>query len=376
MNAVLEPEQQQQTGGNGAMTVRPHAGSSIGALAEQSRAIAEIQAALTVAQARPRDEIRAIDRIKTSCQRPGLAEVAEYVYNRGGTDITGPTIDLMTVIANCWGNIQFGFRELTQAHGESTVETFAWDLETNSKRSVIVVIPHKRTTKKGTYALTDARDIYEHVANVAQRRVRSCLEAIIPADIVEDAVSQCRETLKAKVQVTPESISAMVAGFMAFDVTKEQLEKRLGRRLDAMQPAQLVNFRRIYKSLKDGMSRASDWFEMPEESKPTSAAESVKAALKARATPPTPEPSEPELSAGTPAERAPGDDGEDLELQNIFDDFAQCIAAMETDLESNAIGADLLRERDRIGEENYSRLLGLFQAKNLERAATRKGAKK
>ncbi len=40
------------------------------------------------------------------------------------------------------------------------MEAFAWDLETNSKRTVVFNVPHKRVTKRGTTNLTDPRDIY------------------------------------------------------------------------------------------------------------------------------------------------------------------------------------------------------------------------
>lgn len=237
-----------------------------------------------VAQSWPRDEVAAIDRIKNACQRPGLAEKAEYVYDRGGTDITGPTIDLLQVIATCWGNIDFGFRELSQSNGESTVECYAWDLETNAREVRVVTIPHGRYSRaQGLKSLVDPRDIYELVANNAQRRVRACLEAVIPPDIVEDAVHECRQTLESTAKITPESIAALKSAFGDFGVTVEQLQKRLGRRLDSMQPAQLVRMRAIYKSLKDGLSEVSDWFELvtvetPEQ--PKTATDAAKQALK------------------------------------------------------------------------------------------------
>lgn len=270
--------------GEGAVIVRPQ--QTIGALAEQSRVQAEIQSRLMVAKSCPRDEVDAVDRIKTACQRPGLAEKAAYVYSRGGTEITGPTIDLLTVIANHWGNIDYGFRELSQSGGESHVEAFAWDLETNAKRTVAFTVPHKRHTRSGSTVLTDPRDIYEMVANNAQRRVRACLEAIIPPDVVEDAALECHETMKATAQVTPDSIAKTVAAYEKIGVTKEQLEKRLGRRLDSMQPAQLVNLRKIYKSVQDGMSKPGDWFEQAqEESAPKSAADATKDALRKKVAP-------------------------------------------------------------------------------------------
>lgn len=269
------------------LVVRPQPGQGISTTVESQRAIAEVQAALTVAAARPRDEKAAMERIEVSCQRVGLAEKAEYSFSRGGQEITGPTIDLLTVIANCWGNVQFGFRELTQRNGESEVEAFAWDLETNSKRSVQFTVPHVRHTRQGTTKLTDPRDIYELVANNAQRRVRACLEAVIPPDVVEDAALQCRATLKEKADVTPDSIARLVEAFAKHGVTKAQIEAKLLRRIDTMQPAQLVSMRRIYKSLSEGMSQPSDWFPAVEGEQPQaeSQATTVKEALKKRAKP-------------------------------------------------------------------------------------------
>ncbi len=244
--------------------IRPNTGNaninSIGAVGEQSRSMAEIQSALTIAAARPRDEKHCIAKIKNACQRKGLAESAEYCYSRGGTEIIGPTIDLLEVIAGCWGNLQFGFRELAQRRGESEVESFAWDLESNTKRVVVFTVPHRRHTKEGSYELADPRDIYELVANNAQRRTRACLEAIIPPDVVEDAVNECRLTLKANAAVTPESLQALLEAFAPLGVDRQQIEARLQRSLDAMQPAQLVSMRRIYKSIKDGMSTLEQWF--------------------------------------------------------------------------------------------------------------------
>lgn len=268
---------------SGGMVVRPQ--HTIGVAAEQQRVQAEIQSRLMVAKSCPRDEVAAIDRIKTACQRIGLAEKAEYSFVRGGSEISGPTIDLLTVVANHWGNVDYGFRELSQQNRESTVEAYAWDLETNSKRTVVFTVPHKRYTNRGVTELTDPRDIYEMVANQAQRRVRACLEAIIPPDVVEDAVSECRSTIKSRVEITPERLSKMLDAFSKYGVTKEQIEARIGRRLDSMQPAQFLSLGRICKSLADGMSRPEDWFKTTEKAadKPaTGGIEAAKDALKKR----------------------------------------------------------------------------------------------
>jgi hypothetical protein len=229
--------------------------------AEQQRAIAEVQAAMMLARANPRDERRALDRILMACARPSLAERAVYEYARGGTDISGPSIRLAEAIAQAWGNLQYGVRELSRDHENATVQAYAWDLETGTRREVTFQVPLIRSTKKGSYRLEDPRDIYETVANQGARRVRACILALIPGDIVDAAVEQCELTMKAKADVSPEAVARMVEAFGELGVTREQIELRIQRRIDSITPAQIVQLKKIYASLRDGMSNVSDWFE-------------------------------------------------------------------------------------------------------------------
>lgn len=234
-----------------------------GALAstDQQRAIAEVQAALFIARANPRDVLRAIDLIKQDCTRPTLAERALYSYARGGSDITGPSIRLAEAIAQRWGNIQYGVRELEQRAGESVVQAYAWDVETNTRRETTFTVKHIRDTKRGRVPLEDARDIYEMTANQGARRVRACLLGVIPGDVVEEALAQVEQTLHAKADVTPERIKKMLDVFASYKVTREQIEQRIQRRIDAITPALFVQLGKIANSLKDGMSSPDDWFE-------------------------------------------------------------------------------------------------------------------
>jgi hypothetical protein len=257
---------------------------SAAAFSDARRSIAEVQAALMVAAGRPRDEKAAMDRILNACQRPRLAELSQYSYSRGGSEITGPSIRLLETVAGCWGNLQYGFRELEQRAGESQVEAFAWDLETNTKAVRVFSMPHTIGTKKGPKRLTDSRDIYEWIANQAQRRVRACLQEVIPRDVVEDATDECTKTLQTKDPVTPEKIKKLVDAFAAFGVTKEQIEARIQRRIDTMQPAQMTALRRIYTSLKDGMSQPPEWFAQPE-TEETEKPATLKEKLKSKAKP-------------------------------------------------------------------------------------------
>ena len=231
---------------------------------EQMRAVAEIQAAMVVARASPRDPIRAMDLILQDCMRPRLAEDALYSFSRGGTEISGASIRLAEAIGRRWGNLECGVKELSRHDGYSECIAYAVDLETNFRDYKLFHVKHWRDTKGGGYALTDERDIYETIANYGARRKRACILAVVGDEVVDAAVDQCEKTLKTSADTSPEAMKKMVEAFAAFGVTREQIEKRIQRRLDTIQPAQVVSLKKIYASLRDGMSTPRDWFEMPQ----------------------------------------------------------------------------------------------------------------
>lgn len=228
------------------------------------REATEVQAMVVMAKQFPRNQIQAMDRILNACTRQSLAEGAVYSYPRGGQNVEGPSIRLAEVLAQNWGNIDFGIREISQANGESTVEAYAWDLETNTRQVKVFQVPHKRFTGGKTKPLSDPRDIYEIVANNGARRLRACILGVIPGDVVEAAVAQCSTTLAAHVDLSDESIKKMIDAYAAFGVTVEMVQLRYQCRIEAIRPAQFLELRKIYTSIKDGMSKASDWFAVPE----------------------------------------------------------------------------------------------------------------
>ena len=313
------PAVQPQSAG-GFMTQAREQGIPPAVLAEQQRAKTEIEAALTIAASMPRDEKHAMDKIVISCQREGLAEKAQYQYSRGGTAISGASIVLMEAIAQRWGNIDFGFRELSRypargnQPGQSVIEAYAWDLETNIRRKVQFVVEHAMKAGGKIKQLTDPRDIYEYVANQSQRRVRTCLENIIPRDIVETACRECDETLKAQIKDVADSAKKMLQAFVAFDVTQAMVEGRIQRHIAAITPAQIIGLRKIYTSIKDGMSEAGDWFDADVAEEETAAEKAKKAmreksakakATKAEAADPPPAPTPTPETKPKPAPPSP-----------------------------------------------------------------------
>ena len=242
--------------------------------AEAEKAVAEVQASYVMAIKKPRDQMAAVERIKTACARQGVAENAIYSYPRGGQRVTGPSIRLAEVIAQNWGNVRCGVQELSRNPLETTMRAYCIDLETNFADEKTFTIEHirdktnRRTNENERIELETQRDIYENNANFAARRKRACILAVIPPDIIDIAMQACNKTLSGNGTAPLEDrIRLMVEVFGKYGIKKEHIEKRLKHKVEAIDNAELNSLRQIMTSLKDGASKREDWFDLgPSES--------------------------------------------------------------------------------------------------------------
>ena len=270
------------------------AGGNTMAAAISSREVQRVQAQFLTARMFPRDTGTSMTRILDSCKRPGLAEKAEYSYKRGkaedGKDnyVTGASIKLAEVLAQCWGNVDFGINELENSDGRSKVEAYCVDLETNTSRRVTYEVPHLRVTKTGTYKLTDPRDIYEMIANRGARLLRGCILGIIPGDVQESALTECKATNKALLDASKakgkeafdKEVKKMLARFAQLSITQEQLVAIVGLEPAEWTAEELERLRGIGTAIRDGEAKISDYLTTSaEEEAPGPITESQRAEL-------------------------------------------------------------------------------------------------
>lgn len=230
-------------------TVMARTTSQIGEY-QESRELVEIKGKMFLARQFPRSPEIALQNVIAECQRKELAEAAQYEFPRGDSVVKGPSIRLVEVLARHWGNITSGVTEIDAKNGESTIKAFAWDLETNASDEKLFTVKHERSTRNGTYKLTDERDIYETVANKGARRKRACLLALLPGWYVDAAIEECDKTLAAN--VSADSGEKMVAAFAAFGITPEQISVKLNKEIDKLSPNDIVKLRHLYSAIKDG----------------------------------------------------------------------------------------------------------------------------
>lgn len=230
---------------------------------EQSRAVAEVQAAIVVAQQCPRDIQAAQRSMRESCQMPALAERAFYRFPRSGQTVSGASIHLARELARCWGNIQYGIAELSRdtVAGQSEMLAYAWDVQTNARSSTAFIVPHARDKKGGPERLTDLRDIYETNSNNGARRVRECIFAVLPPWFVEEAKDLCSKTLKdGGGKPLAQRIAMVISTFDALGVSEDDIARKLGKPSARWSEYEVGQLAVVYRSLQRGEVTKEDEF--------------------------------------------------------------------------------------------------------------------
>ncbi len=238
-------------------------GASQATSIEQSRAVAEVQAAVMVAQKCPRDETAALSKAMQSCKTWEVAESAFFKFPRGGESVSGETIHLAVELARCWGNVSYGIMELDRddLRAQSEMLAFAWDLETNTQSRMTFIVPHRRDTRSGAKALVDMRDIYENNANNGARRLRECIFRVLPAWLKENAKAACHDTLQKGVGDKPVSVQVaeMIAAFEKVGISRARVEAKVGTIAKLTAP-DLANLRVSFRSISRNEVSADDEF--------------------------------------------------------------------------------------------------------------------
>lgn len=240
---------------------------------QESKELSEIKGKMFLARQFPRDPDMSLQNVLRECKRKDLAEAAQYEFPRGDSVVKGPSIRLVEVLARHWGNIMSGITEVDAQGNTTTIKCFAWDLETNASDEKTFSVKHERSTKSGSYKLTDERDIYEMVANKGARRKRACLLAVMPGWYVDAALNECDKTLADSLTGDGESMEDVIKNilnaFSGFGITPEQISEKLGKDVDKLSKNDVVKLRHLYSAIKDGFVKATDAFGIASTSDPS-----------------------------------------------------------------------------------------------------------
>jgi hypothetical protein len=233
----------------------------------------EIESAIVIAKKMPRNEDAAYSKLMAACKRPVFADDAMYEFPRGGTQISGASVNLAREAARVWGNIRYGLDILRDDEETRMIGGWAWDLETNVKVTAGDDFKKKiqrkvggQGVKKTEWIDADERELRELTFRRGAILIRNCILQLMPKDFIEDAMTQVDDTLRNSAGKDPdEQKKKLIMAFADLHVTPAMLEEYLGHPLAQCSPAELANLRKVFASIKDGNSTWKEYVKKPDE---------------------------------------------------------------------------------------------------------------
>ncbi len=240
--------------------------ASQGTLVEQSRAVAEVAAAVQVAKSFPRDTNRASEQMQELCGRLAVASRAFYSVPRRGS---GMSIHIARELARIWQNVDYGVRELRRddESGISEMQAWAWDQQENVRSTRSFIVPHARIARGERQALTDLGDIYLNNQNQGAKAVRECIFAMLPGWFKTEAEDRLRRTLEhGDGKPIEQRRLEAVEKFKELQVTEAQIEAFLKRPLAQWGARDIAELTKAFMSItQDGIPKEEFFVEKPVE---------------------------------------------------------------------------------------------------------------
>lgn len=252
-------------------------------VAVAAREKAAVEARYLVAMHRPRNPDLSRTRLMQRCDVPRFAELAEYEKPVGGNKkARGGSIRLMEEIARQWGNIDVQTTVVFDDDERRIIRVTATDLESNYPASLDVILEktvERKNPRQGEEIVSERQNsrgetvyriradedafLVKQGANVAKAR-REMIRAIVPGDLVDEALERCGATRRSEVKRDPAAARKRIAdAFYQLGVMPNQLCDYLGTTsLEAVTEAQVEVLRAIYTAIKDG---ETNWKEVEAE---------------------------------------------------------------------------------------------------------------
>jgi len=253
---------------------------------------AEVEAAFIIALKMPRNKEQSRVEILDSCKNLIFAE--KVLYKKpvgGGKSIEGPSIRFAEEAIRTWGNVKIQHYTIYEDAERRLSMVNVIDLEKNISYSKQMVIEKtvERKNSKGRIIMSERLNSYnERVFIVAatddelrnkeaamlSKEIRNASLRIIPQDIIDEAIETTRKTIITKAANDPQAEKKkIIDSFNSIGLKPIELEKYLNSKIDTISPAQIVDLRAIYTSIKDGQSVWKDYVDEAEPKKKEETAE-------------------------------------------------------------------------------------------------------
>jgi hypothetical protein len=246
--------------------------------ASQARAMVEARFAVALRYPRDEDEVR--QKLMKECNRTSFARVAIYSKPVGGKSIEGPSIRFAEAALRMMRNIDIQTPTVYDDAEKRIVRVSVVDLESNLTYSLDITVEktvERSKVREGQTVLRTRMNTREQLVHIVQatddevmvkqaalvsKAIRTNGLRMIPGDLIDEALSMVRETMKREDFSDPDAARNKIFDFMAtLGVTVPMLRKWLGHDAPALTPKEISELRAISLAIKEG---DTTWVEVME----------------------------------------------------------------------------------------------------------------
>jgi hypothetical protein len=229
----------------------------------EAREKASIDVHISTAKRYPRDVKKSTNQaITIATMDQETAQSCGYALPRAGKHITGPSVHLARIVAQCWGNIRIQTQVKHILAKHVVTEAVAWDLENNYAIKAEV---RKKIIDRHGKRYND--DMITTTANAASAIAeRNAILRVIPQAITQKVYKETRNLITGDISDETKLIKRRKEALDYFKeqygVTENQILKTLGLgSTNAIKQDQIVRLLELDQSIKDGDAKLETIFE-------------------------------------------------------------------------------------------------------------------
>jgi len=218
---------------------------------QQDKATIDVQ--IATAKAFPRNIKRAYENaIAIVTMDKETAATCTYSLPRGGKAITGPSVHLAKILAQCWGNMRIEAKVISVEDKTLTSQGIAFDLENN----LAIKVEVKRSIMTKTGRMND--DMIVVTGNAGNSiALRNAILGVIPRSVVDKVHNEAKSTIVGDVSDKTKLIARRKQIFDAlkdtYSLKESEILSAIGKAaIDHVTADDLVTLIGVGQAIKDG----------------------------------------------------------------------------------------------------------------------------
>lgn len=235
---------------------------------------AQIDVQISTAKLFPRNIKRSVENaIATATMDTETASTCTYSVPRGGKAITGPSVHLAKILAQCWGNMRIEAKVIGVEDKHVTSQAVAFDLENN----VAIKVEVKRSIMTKTGRMND--DMIVVTGNAGNSiALRNAILSVVPKAVTDKVYNAAKQTITGNISDANKLLKKRKQVFdglvNTYALTEKEILSAIGKAaVDHVTGDDLVVLIGVGQAIKDGDTTIELAFKGGRDIKPNKTAE-------------------------------------------------------------------------------------------------------